>query len=483
MRRLHNVFLIIPLLSALFPVVSITWGSSKSTPEASSTLLELHRLYQQQPPHDRALYDRLNVSPNATASVIRRNYLKLSRQYHPDKQRDESTKQYTMTQLERVREAYEILKDDKSRLPYHRYGLLDMRQAIILLTGQHHDAAPLEDPSLQALLQLMGYPTTMHEDQNWQQNYDTDNYYYHQTPLMSNMPTSKHDRTWYIAVRLVERMRPYVEGRVSAQTLAERLAEECDLLKRLALGASILRCIGRAYRYEGGRYLRKHRVHAEQRYHYQHGFAKGSHTKQIVADVSETVRFHWRNAKHLATAAVASGKCIVAEQQHKLGYYKRKVDQAAAQATTMYQQYQGGSSSNGNQQQPIIGQLHDEDPLPSDEDMRLEAKLKAQRVIIESLQIEALWKVSKMELDQIVRDACRLILSGEYFFFFPSQQHPVHQHDYLHYNQRSQYSDGWVGSAGVAIDAHLGRLRAAQALMLMGDVMVARSKEGTAWMQ
>jgi hypothetical protein len=179
MRRISHIIIIAPLLSVAIPVFSITWKST--TPEASSTLLQLHRLYLEQPPHDRSLYDILQISPNATAAAISKKYRELSRKYHPDKQRDVSTKQSSLAQLERIRTAYEILKDDRSRLPYHQYGLMDIRQAVILLTGRHDQGA--HDPSLQALLQLMGYPmmptTAMnHHDHDRYQDYE------HHHPLL-----------------------------------------------------------------------------------------------------------------------------------------------------------------------------------------------------------------------------------------------------------------------------------------------------------
>ena len=41
--------------------------------------------------------------------------------------------------------------------------------------------------------------------------------------------------------------------------------------------------------------------------------------------------------------------------------------------------------------------------------------------------------------------------------------------------------DGWVTSTGKTIDATVGQMMAASALVLMGDVMVKCSKEGTSW--
>ena len=88
--------------------------------------------------------------------------------------------------------------------------------------------------------------------------------------------------------------------------------------------------------------------------------------------------------------------------------------------------------------------------------------------------MEALWKLSKIDLDRTVREACERILEGGYFFF-PSHQSP----DVL--PGVTSNGDGWVGSSGEVIETNIGKLRAAAALILVGDVMVQQSKEDTAW--
>ena len=84
---------------------------ARTIPEATSTLLKMHKLYQQQAPHDTALYDALEVAPNATSAQISHSYRSLSRRYHPDKSPDREEK------LRAVQNAYSVLKEDASRLP------------------------------------------------------------------------------------------------------------------------------------------------------------------------------------------------------------------------------------------------------------------------------------------------------------------------------------------------------------------------------
>lgn len=121
--------------------------------------------------------------------------------------------------------------------------------------------------------------------------------------------------------------------------------------------------------------------------------------------------------------------------------------------------------------------MHDLDShLDSSEEIKENERLKAQTALLESLQVEALWKITKIDLDRTVQEACNLILTGEYFFF------PSHQ-SVQSTVRSSRNADGWVGSTGELVDASIGRLRAAAALVMVGDIMVQCSKEGTAWME
>jgi curved DNA-binding protein CbpA len=62
-------------------------------------------------------YSTLNVSPNATQQQIKKAYVKLVKQFHPDRnpkdpESDERTKS--------INEAYDVLKDSRQRLQYDR---------------------------------------------------------------------------------------------------------------------------------------------------------------------------------------------------------------------------------------------------------------------------------------------------------------------------------------------------------------------------
>jgi len=487
--------LLLVLLATISTTVprTVRGAPSASPPEASSTLLHMHRLYTRQPCHNSILYDVLQVSPNATAAEITKSYRKLSRRYHPDKVRRRRGQQHQherhddednhdndtaaadeeqQQQLERVREAYEILKDDQTRLPYHRHGLLDSRDAVLLLTGRRtrgttrtisSSSSSSDDAALRELLELMGY-------------YDDDDNSNNSQTLLSRK--RQHEwRVWFLASNLVEVMRPVVEEMLPEDYLVDRVIQQCDRLKRLPLGAQILRCIGRAYRYSGKRILRRQKKR-QQKKNKTAAIGKllpGNLVFPSSADWQDSVRDKLREAKHIATAAVAGGRVILEERVRN-----RERDASSSSSQHLLESSMdpfGGGYDNDD------GPAIDQQPF-SDTEIKESEQRKARQVLLESLQVEALWKICKIELDRTIREACDLILEGEYFFF-PSHygQHPPRHHDQNSPTSTLRGSDGWIGSSGIAVTADVGRVRAASLLVLMGDIMVKRSKEGTAWME
>lgn len=240
----------------------------------------MHRLYASQPPHDTSLYEMLGVAGNATLNEIQKAYRRKSRDFHPDKARvramkrnrsrrknrdsiaqeddDNATEDVDIeqqikleeeeceNQLARLREAYEVLKEDQTRLPYHKYGLVDTDTAAELPTGGsgrygQQSNNQQHSPEQDTLLRLMGYEPHHHHQHQHQ-------YHYHNTQYQ------RHERrVAYLAANLVELIRPVVEGSISQQDLIQHIIAECDQVKSAPLGAQIIRCIGRPIGTPGGK--------------------------------------------------------------------------------------------------------------------------------------------------------------------------------------------------------------------------------------
>lgn len=472
--------------------------------------LKMHKLYASQPPHDTSLYDMLGVAGNATLNEIQKAYRRKSREYHPDKARVRALKrnrdrrkdreadhsnegdiaqdsrddddidieqqikleeEECEIQLAKLREAYEVLKEDQTRLPYHKYGLVDTDTAAELLTGgsgrygqqsNNQQYSPQQD----TLLRLMGYEPNHHHNHQY-------HYHYH----YCNTQNQRHERrVAYLAANLVELLRPVVEGTISQQDLIQHIIAECDQVKSAPLGAQIIRCIGRAYRHTGRQVLREHRRNVQ------------SNPLRAGLNLSDKVTSKLRDAKNVLEAAYLSGKVVVTEQRTKIGSSiaasKAELERAVKEALPALDH---PLNAFGEPPRGLCGSgLDDQEedgPLTS-EDLQEQEQEKAQAAVLGALQVEALWKIAKIELDRTIQETCTRILDGDYFFFPSHQQPSHHQSPYgYHDNYWQDYDDehGWVGRSGEIIDTEVGRLRAAAAMVLVGDTMVDCSKDGTSW--
>lgn len=81
------------------------------------------------PQREDDLYRTLNVSRDAAASDLKRSFRRLSQLYHPDKHQEETAKSTATDRFTTVKEAYEILSDDKLRKLYDEFGLHAARVA------------------------------------------------------------------------------------------------------------------------------------------------------------------------------------------------------------------------------------------------------------------------------------------------------------------------------------------------------------------
>ena len=66
----------------------------------------------------RDLYEVLGVSKDASDADIKRAYRKLSKQYHPDINKEAGAEE----KFKEIAEAYEILSDSQKRAAYDQYG-------------------------------------------------------------------------------------------------------------------------------------------------------------------------------------------------------------------------------------------------------------------------------------------------------------------------------------------------------------------------
>ena len=480
----------------------------------------MHKAYTTFPPHDTDLYDIMQVHPNATLGQITKSYRDLSRRYHPDKQvrrrqqqpvQNSQGEDNSKQRLQRLQTAYEILSDDSKRLPYHRYGLVDPNLAATLLLGprvspenyfqllqqQQHshlrsfdgssydNAAPLFDKLDRELLHLMGYDDSIFE-----------------VLAMIAEATNCGDaidpstileehRVRTVAALLLESVRPLVEGRIDNRLYAHLLSQDCDRWKRLPLGAQIIRSVGRAYRHEGREFLQYFKNNKNSIFWEMQNTKESSTPKQIVlqlkTDLSIGFRRRWRSTKDILEAVAVSSRLAIAERSFDKQERKRKRQGIKKQEKKKETFRRIAYDDTENEYSTTSTFLPQMDDFIWDEDEHYESheyleeeqkeleKIKDQKTILRTLQIEALWKVCKIDLDRVVRRACRLILSGEYFFY-PQRQSSSGQHI-----NSVGVSNGWVASSGRTIDMKSAEVIAAEAILMTGEIMVRQSKDGTSW--
>ncbi|KAL3799926.1 hypothetical protein HJC23_007399 [Cyclotella cryptica] len=430
---------------------------------------------------------------------------------------------YAQSKLQQITHAHEILSNDPTRLLYHRYGIRDgIEGAMRLLSGEKEGRLlPLENDPSGDLWKLMGYNSHHHH----------------------HHPRSRQERLHCLTGTMVEKLRPLVEGTVSQEAYVQTLYEECVVLSKSALGKHVLRCVGRAYRREGYRVLRTMKT-SKTHDGEEEGFGDGNGRygdngqKYTVLrhhqKITDFVRDSWRDIQHITSAALASGKLVMVETKlkrlQKARERKRKNrardakmiltrgGKAGEDATTHCHDHEDmqenfywniGALSDEETDEPVEECMFsdDEGDMAADEldeeHFQHLADEKIYTALLSAHQTEVLWKLTKMDLDSTIREACRRMLAPTtrywtdnnnhrregWYAFFPSENSP-YPHDWYHYpakdsnvhnhhahHSHSQPQDGWVGLDGNVVSMEVGRLRAAAALVLVGDIMVRCGKD------
>ena len=269
-----------------------------------------------------------------------------------------------------------------------------------------------------------------------------------------------------------------MEDTVSQEMYVQSVYDDCIALSKSGLGKQILRCVGRAYRREGYRVLR-----TMNRNKSDHGLNISKHNRH-PHKVADVLRDSWSTMQHLASAVLASGKLALVET--KLKQLHKEKERIRSRRTTDTKMVTMGAMDN-------IGVLPDDavESMFSDDEGELPEELlddahfkhladeKTYNALLTSHQTDVLWKLSKIDLDSTIREACRQILSPTnegWCSFFPSQNSPYPNDWGISHYSSIPNQDGWVGQDGNVISMEVGRLRAAAALVLVGDIMVRCGK-------
>jgi len=223
-------------------------GSKASTPAPNTLALEVY----EGPPTNRtasgvretALYDVLGVQPSASHSEIKKQYYRLARQLHPDKNPgDELAKK----RFQEVSDAYQVLSDDDLRAKYDDQGKeaigqqpqMDATTFYTLLFGSEKF-----EPLIGQMLLLTSM--TLEEDTEVEaaggNKLDLQNF------LMRKRQVT-------CAVNLRELVEPFVSGAADEAAFRASMKVYGTDLVSVPIGAALLRCIGKAYEYRASQAL------------------------------------------------------------------------------------------------------------------------------------------------------------------------------------------------------------------------------------
>lgn len=197
------------------------------------------KIYTSRPVIDTEFYKILNVSTKATQDEIRKQYYKLAKKYHPDKNSDAKSVEL----FQRLGEAYQVLGDEDRRAKYDAYGkeacsdmpILDSSLFFMILFGSDSFEPFIGKLSMALYVELEikeGAPPT---------DYDFEKY---QTA-----------REVKLAAELRDRVRPFlfedgIKWKAQMETIANDLCQN-------SFGTAIVEAIGWTYKNYATQYLGK----------------------------------------------------------------------------------------------------------------------------------------------------------------------------------------------------------------------------------
>ena len=463
---------------------------------------------------------------------------------------------YARQKLAEVTHAYEILSDDHTRLLYHRYGLVGGTEAALrLLAGQRGPGdgpgAASDSAPRASLLEWMGYPPGASSQRLPERQARQRRLAYLAAALTERLrplvegavPQDRFAdevfrechalKTGPLGAQILRCVgRAYrVEGyrallrsrrrrgercgrsgrrdgvarRARARREEERLSDRWRSAKHYAAAAlssgKLVLMERRVRRLEEGRARRRRRREEEDR-----ARRRGRATREGAARRLEATRGERRGERGDEGDGTTSFVYNIGELPG---------EEDATYGNHVDSDFPGEEGNIGafsdDDEEDFLRSFHDEDNDDDDDQQQddLEQELqyvqnrKKHAALLSVIQMEALWKITKIDLDRTVREACRRILAPAeergWSAFCPQEpspppdawrprrrpppRPPPRGGDRRRERgaRRERPLDGWVGTTGNVVHMEVGRLRAAAAMALVGDIMVQCSKEGTSW--
>ncbi|ESS34213.1 DnaJ domain-containing protein [Toxoplasma gondii VEG] len=335
---------------------------------------------------DRELYDVLEISTDATQDEIRRQYYRLARKYHPDKNREDPE---AKVKFQKVGEAYQVLGDEERRAQYDKFGsaaaqdmpLIDSSLFFMMLFGSEE-----LEPYIGKLKMAM-FVEMVDKDAKQAENVSEEMFAFEQ-----------RKREVQLALSLCDRIEPFVEaiaknenaeGAAMSNEVAEwksKMRLEAEKLCRSSFGDAIVEAIGWTYENSATQFLGKVDTF----------LGLGGRYAKIQAH-SRSVGNSWRTANAAVRAALAARQMqqkAVKKQRSKEKAKKKKMREAAQAASKKGEDPTAAAADAAQDEEEAT------DDAPSAEDVKqFEETLP--------LILETMLQICLMDIETTVRAAAK----------------------------------------------------------------------------
>eukprot|EP01098_Paradermamoeba_levis_P000472 TRINITY_DN1047_c0_g1_i5.p1 TRINITY_DN1047_c0_g1~~TRINITY_DN1047_c0_g1_i5.p1 ORF type:complete len:550 (+),score=232.82 TRINITY_DN1047_c0_g1_i5:52-1701(+) len=194
-------------------------------------------------PVDTYYYDILGLPPTASQAEIKKGYMKKALQYHPDKNPDDPQAE---EKFKEVSEAYQILKDEKKKEFYDKWGRdklkeseqgahIDPREMFTMLFGAGRFEHIFGEISFSFLMQD-------HGDKE-------------REVVEAEMESMNESRAEKLGEILLERIDGFMKGTMPKKVLKSDAEKEAEELAEVPGGAELLTHVGYVYDQEGEQHM------------------------------------------------------------------------------------------------------------------------------------------------------------------------------------------------------------------------------------
>eukprot|EP00929_Paragymnodinium_shiwhaense_P108875 TRINITY_DN75225_c0_g1_i1.p1 TRINITY_DN75225_c0_g1~~TRINITY_DN75225_c0_g1_i1.p1 ORF type:complete len:958 (-),score=220.14 TRINITY_DN75225_c0_g1_i1:219-3092(-) len=345
---------------------------------------------------DTEYYDKLKVSPNASAAEIKKAYYKVALKVHPDKNKDDPN---AHKKFQELAHAYQVLSDPALREKYDKSGKSAVDENVTSIDASLFFGLLFGSEQFEAYVGKMYLATALDDitkDMEKQMNLDAD-------PTesvagsVSNRATDKNRlrtkrrqfrREVKLARKLEEKLEKYVMARDEAGFLDAVFREACELVKA-SFGPQMLSVLGETYELSGANWLPAGAI-ARTMQDWADGFGR---TKKSILVMSSVARSAMAAKK---ISDIANTTQLEEEHQETSG---EQGTSASASSTAQAKAEPGKKDAEKDKKQQ---QQQQQAEMRKEVEKSLEASLP--------LFLKTVWDVSASDVEETAQNVCNKLL-------------------------------------------------------------------------